>query len=210
MDDVEEVFHYFCDRTPFSFVEREKSYLSWHYRDCDPEFGDLQARDLLNHLNAGPLVNTSTEVVHSNKLVQVRPAGVSKGHTLEKVVQQLNASNPIGFILCLGNFLLRDEDVFLHLERRTQLDPRSPKVILSCLPEETKITTVTIGARASLAKNYVRNVSDVQQLLMYLAAVISKEPVQKSDHMEHKSSPHRILADSTSLTSPSTVDSGAL
>lgn len=73
------VFNYFTERTPKSFVEKESTFISWHYRDCDREFGELQARDLLMHLVAGPLVNTSTEVVHSSKLIQVRPAGVSKG-----------------------------------------------------------------------------------------------------------------------------------
>lgn len=178
MDDVEEVFEYFCDRTPASFVEKEQSFLSWHYRDCDAEFGEQQARDLLIHLKSGPLINTSTEVVHSNKLVQVRPTGISKGHTLEKIVSKIVEQNSIGFFLCLGNFLGRDEDMFLNLERKgPPSDSRSPRLsMFSRLQDDFDAITVTIGARASLAKNYVRNVADVQSLLMQMAGTVKAAP----------------------------------
>jgi trehalose-phosphatase len=166
MDEVEEVFNYFCDRTPKSFVEREQTTITWHYKDCDAEFSELQARDLLIHLKSGPLINTATEVVHSNKLVQVRPSGVSKGHTVEKLINRINSQESIGFILCLGNFLGRDEDVFLTLEGKSPAEfPKSPRSVNQCLSDDVEVISVTIGARSTAAKNYIRTVTDVQNLL---------------------------------------------
>jgi trehalose 6-phosphate synthase/phosphatase len=176
MDEVEEVFNYFCDRTPKSFIEREQTSITWHYKDCDAEFSELQARDLLIHLKSGPLINTATEVVHSNKLVQVRPSGVSKGHTVEKLIQRIHSSDPVGFILCLGNFLGRDEDVFVTLEGKSLVEmSRSPRRVTEYLSDEVEVVSVTIGARSTAAKNYIRTIADVQNLLFFLCQVCEAE-----------------------------------
>ena len=44
---IREVFHYFTERTPRSFVECRETSMVWNYRHADVEFGRLQARDLL-------------------------------------------------------------------------------------------------------------------------------------------------------------------
>lgn len=38
-DDVKEVFDYYTERTPGSFIEEKKYSLTWHYRKADPKYG---------------------------------------------------------------------------------------------------------------------------------------------------------------------------
>lgn len=38
-DDVYEIFKYYTERTPGSFIETKRSSLTWHYRTADPKFG---------------------------------------------------------------------------------------------------------------------------------------------------------------------------
>lgn len=45
---------------------------------ADPEFGRLQARDMLQHLWTGPISNASVDVVQGSRSVEVRAVGVTK------------------------------------------------------------------------------------------------------------------------------------
>jgi len=44
----------------------------WHYRDTDPDFGQWQAKELLDHME-GVLTNEPVEVVSGNTIVEVKP-----------------------------------------------------------------------------------------------------------------------------------------
>lgn len=51
--------------------------------DCaDPNFGRLQARDMLQHLWTGPYSNAAVDIIQGSKSVEVRPIGVTKVHRL--------------------------------------------------------------------------------------------------------------------------------
>ncbi len=124
--EVENILDYFVQRTPRSFVEREESYLSWHYRDSDPEWGKLQARNLLVHLMATPASSHGFEIVRGFKAVQVRPIGISKGFAALHCISELQArrGRNVDFILCCGSFLFRDEDLFTALLEAPELSQR--------------------------------------------------------------------------------------
>eukprot|EP00474_Spongospora_subterranea_P008669 CRZ09127.1 hypothetical protein [Spongospora subterranea] len=175
MDEVTKVFDYFTERTPKSFIEKEETFMSWHYEDADREFSELQARDLLMHLVAGPLVNTSTEVVNCCKLLQVRPAGVSKGMMCDRILNIVQARNPdIGFVLCMGDFLSRDDDIFESLSsavepaqsNRMDTPRRMPS---TKLPKSCYVATVNVGAKAGQAKKFVRSSVEVEKIITQLA-----------------------------------------
>lgn len=37
--DILEIFEYFTERTPGSFIEQKSASVTWHYRLSDPEYG---------------------------------------------------------------------------------------------------------------------------------------------------------------------------
>jgi trehalose 6-phosphate synthase/phosphatase len=97
-------------RTPGSLVEEKSASLAWHYRTADPEFGALQANELRVHLTE-LLSNAPVEVLTGEKVIEVRPHGVSKG----TIVAPLLAAAPPGAqVVALGDDRT-DEDLFAAL-----------------------------------------------------------------------------------------------
>jgi trehalose 6-phosphate synthase/phosphatase len=116
---VQLVFEYFCERTPRSFVEQRGTSLVWNYKYADVEFGRIQARDLLQHLLTGPISNAPVDIVRGAKSIEVRPVGVSKGSSMERLLQVMAGAGDISdvdFVLVAGHFLARDENVFTLFE----------------------------------------------------------------------------------------------
>ncbi|KAH7860604.1 hypothetical protein Vadar_015456 [Vaccinium darrowii] len=120
VDSVKHVFEYFTDRTPRSHFEPRETSLVWNYKYADVEFGRLQARDMLQHLWTGPISNASVDVVQGSRSVEVRAVGVTKGAAIDRIlgeiVQSKSISTPIDYVLCLGHFLGKDEDVYTFFE----------------------------------------------------------------------------------------------
>eukprot|EP00898_Chlorokybus_atmophyticus_P003806 jgi/Chlat1/4426/Chrsp29S04392 len=139
LDSVQLVFDYFCERTPRSYVQARETSLVWNYKYADVEFGRLQARDMLQHLWTGPISNAAVDVVQGYRSVEVRPVGVSKGAAIGKLLSTIIAEKhfppradqlPFDFVLCMGHFLTKDEDIFSYFDgdatrRRSSIDPDS-------------------------------------------------------------------------------------
>jgi trehalose-6-phosphatase len=118
-ESVQLVLEYFCERTPRSFVEQRGTSLVWNYKYADVEFGRIQARDLLQHLLTGPISNAPVDIVRGAKSIEVRPVGVSKGSSMERILQLMHTTHDISatdFVLVAGHFLARDENVFTLYE----------------------------------------------------------------------------------------------
>lgn len=117
---VYHVFEYFRERTPRSTIELRDISLVWNYKYADFEFGRLQARDMLQHLWTGPISNASVEVVQGSRSVEVRPVGVTKGSAIDRILGEIVHSkplkSPIDYVLCIGHFLEKDEDVYTFFE----------------------------------------------------------------------------------------------
>ncbi|MED6171675.1 threalose-6-phosphate phosphatase [Stylosanthes scabra] len=120
VDSVKHVFEYFRDRTPRSRFEEREASLVWNYKHADVEFGRVQARDMLQHLWTGPISNASVEVVQGSRSVEVRAAGVTKGAAIDRIlgeiVQSKSMTTPIDYVLCIGHFLAKDEDIYAFFE----------------------------------------------------------------------------------------------
>ncbi|GER45114.1 trehalose-6-phosphate synthase [Striga asiatica] len=133
VESVQHVFEYFTERTPGSHFERRETSLVWNYKYADVEFGRLQARDMLQHLWTGPISNSSVDVVQGSRSVEIRAVGVSKGAGIDRILGEIVHSKatckPIDYILCIGHFLGKDEDVYAFFEPELPLDnlgmPRS-------------------------------------------------------------------------------------
>ncbi|MFQ6069923.1 MAG: bifunctional alpha,alpha-trehalose-phosphate synthase (UDP-forming)/trehalose-phosphatase [Candidatus Aminicenantales bacterium] len=91
---------------PGSLVEEKEYGIAWHYRKANPELGRLRAVELFDYLNEF-LANTDLQVMHGNKVVEVRVAGINKG----KGVMPWLSKKKWGFILALGDDWT-DEDLF--------------------------------------------------------------------------------------------------
>ncbi|KAJ6979723.1 hypothetical protein NC653_027765 [Populus alba x Populus x berolinensis] len=126
VDSVKHVFEYFTERTPRSHFERCETSLVWNYKYADVEFGRLQARDMLQHLWTGPISNASVDVVQGSRSVEVRAVGVTKGAAIDRILGEIvhskSMTTPIDYVLCIGHFLGKDEDVYTFFEPELPYD----------------------------------------------------------------------------------------
>ncbi|XP_058751809.1 alpha,alpha-trehalose-phosphate synthase [UDP-forming] 1-like [Vicia villosa] len=143
VDSVKHVFEYFTERTPrshFDLEERETS-LVWNYKYADVEFGKLQARDMLQHLWSGPISNSSVEIVQGSRSVEVRAVGVTKGAAIDRILGEIvhskSMTSPIDYVLCIGHFLGKDEDLYSFFE------PELPSIGAG-LPRSNKVPTEAV------------------------------------------------------------------
>ncbi|CAH1440305.1 unnamed protein product [Lactuca virosa] len=129
VDSVKHVFEYFTERTPRSQFELRETSLVWNYKYADIEFGRLQAKDMLQHLCTGPISNASVEVVQGGRSVEVRTTGVTKGAGIKRILGQVihykDTREPIDYVLCVGHFLPKDEDLYTFFEPEPPTPVRS-------------------------------------------------------------------------------------
>ncbi|XP_026192293.1 probable alpha,alpha-trehalose-phosphate synthase [UDP-forming] 9 [Cyclospora cayetanensis] len=93
----------YVKRTQGSFIENKGSALVFQYRDADPDFGQLQAKDLSSHLSE-LLFGYPVTVVSGKGYVEVKLLGVNKGRAVEKIMQTLTTLHgDIDFVLCIGD-----------------------------------------------------------------------------------------------------------
>ncbi|XP_017414416.2 alpha,alpha-trehalose-phosphate synthase [UDP-forming] 1-like [Vigna angularis] len=136
VDSVKHVFEYFTERTPRSHFELRETSIVWNYKYADVEFGKIQARDLLQHLWTGPISNASLDVVQGGRSVEVRTVGVSKGAAIDRILGEIvhnkGMTAPIDYVLCIGHFLAKDEDVYKFFEPELPCEsPSVPRAMLS-------------------------------------------------------------------------------
>ncbi len=97
-------------RTPGAFVEEKPATLAWHYRRADPELGDARAAELLRRLE-GVRAGGVAEALAGDRVVEVRPRGVSKGAV---VTRALEGAPPGTVVVAMGDDRT-DEDLFAAL-----------------------------------------------------------------------------------------------
>ncbi|KAM0068886.1 putative alpha,alpha-trehalose-phosphate synthase (UDP-forming) [Helianthus debilis subsp. tardiflorus] len=183
------VFEYFTTRTPRSYCELRETSIVWSYKYSDFEFGRRQAKDLLNHLRNGPISNASVDIVQGERSVEVRVNGVSKGvgihGILAQVIRDKDMKLPIDYVLCVGHFLPKDEDIYTlfdlelpattaaptHSSLGSSIDEQFPKGS----EEETKADDHSVIA-SDMNRNMTINASNMISMLdlqgdNYLCAV---------------------------------------
>jgi trehalose 6-phosphate synthase/phosphatase len=110
---VEAILADFTVRTPGSLVEKKSASLAWHYRACDPEFGQQQALELHAHL-AERLSNLPVQILPGDKVIEVRPHGTTKG----TVVSAIRDASPRDTVIAALGDDRTDEDMFRALGER--------------------------------------------------------------------------------------------
>ncbi|MBK8714723.1 MAG: bifunctional alpha,alpha-trehalose-phosphate synthase (UDP-forming)/trehalose-phosphatase [Deltaproteobacteria bacterium] len=123
-----------------SEVERKPCGVTWHYRRVDPDYGEWRARELRLHLGE-QFANEPVEILAGRKVVELRAAGVDKGH----YVRSLDLRD--AFVLAIG-------------DDRTDVD------MYSALPPGS--TSVHVGVTGELNLYRVESPADVRGLLARL------------------------------------------
>lgn len=195
------IMEVYTSRTHGSYIEETEMKVLWQYRDADPEFGYLQARELEDHLS-NVLRSFAVDILHGGVeeggFVEVRPKGVNKGvvatHIL-KNISKISNWDKIDFSLVLGDDHCDEPmlSVMRQIGRRAveskrarnheaPLPPLPATVTLvdvsSCDPYiSTNLTTFTctVGKKPSAAANYLQDVSEVQEFLDGLVKLASRD-----------------------------------
>lgn len=136
------VLETYVDRLPGSFIEEKEFSIAWHYRPCHPELASIRAKELVDYLLYFTS-NIDIQVLHGNKVVEVRCAGVNKGIAALSWL----LDNKFDFILAIGDDWT-DEDLF------------------KVLPE--KAYSIKVGIGHTYARFNLYNYRDVVELLKQL------------------------------------------
>lgn len=87
MDKIRPVLEMFTRCTPGAYIEHKASAIVWHYRDCDEDYGQFKAKELMHQL-ALMLGNLPCAISQGNKIVEVASLSVRKGVVVGNAVQQ--------------------------------------------------------------------------------------------------------------------------
>ncbi|XWS12446.1 hypothetical protein CRYUN_Cryun37aG0089500 [Craigia yunnanensis] len=169
VDSIKHVFEYFTERTPRSHFELRETSVIWNYKYADVEFGRLQARDLLQHLWTGPISNASLDVVQGSRSVEVRSVGVTKGAAIDRILGEIvhnkGMKEPIDYVLCIGHFLAKDEDIYTFFEPELPSEapaPLRPHVPTPIRTSVSKLTVSKSGSKAARLKKQ-RSLSTIER-----------------------------------------------
>jgi len=108
---VGDIFDYYTDRTPGSFIERRDITMVWHFGNADYHFVSWQAAECMNHIehSVGSLYPIHT--LAKKKSILVMPRNVNKG----TIVRNVLAAHPdADFIFAVGDDR-SDEYMFEYL-----------------------------------------------------------------------------------------------
>ncbi|CAH8339673.1 unnamed protein product [Eruca vesicaria subsp. sativa] len=159
MQIVEPVMKQYTESTDGSSIEVKDSALVWQYRDADPGFGSLQAKEMLEHLES-VLANEPVAVKSGHYIVEVKPQGVSKGSVSEKIFSSMaEEGKPVDFVLCIGDDR-SDEDMFEAIGNA---------MAKKLLCEDALVFACTVGQKPSKAKYYLDDTMEVTSMLESLA-----------------------------------------
>lgn len=143
MPQIRPILETFVDRTPGTFIEEKNYSLAWHYRNADPELGEIRANELatvVKELSS----NKDLGVLDGNKVLEIKSGAVNKGKAVSKEI----FNKDYDFIFAIGDDWT-DEYMFEEL-------PASAY-------------TVKVGLQKTAARLYVEDTDHVRQLLQEFA-----------------------------------------
>lgn len=139
----------YVSRLEGSFLDLKETAVRFSYTHIDPDYGSLQAQELISHLGlVMQPYQDQCEVVAGTDYVEVKPWGVSKGSTLVKIGSMLARKGPVDFILAIGDGV-SDEEMFRELRKGMNSG------VYACV----------VGMKPTSAQYYVTDRNEVFQLL---------------------------------------------
>jgi len=155
------IFEAYTVRTNGANVQHKGSSLAWKYDEVDPEFGNMQAKELQDHLK-GVLANYPVQVVLGKGYLEVRPTGIDKGVMVDHIISLLHTnSGGVDFVLCIGDDSA-DECMFSALEARYGSAGGSAE------PNRPAVFTAVVGQKPSAAHFFLNDSDEVLELCQSL------------------------------------------
>jgi trehalose 6-phosphate synthase/phosphatase len=135
----------FVEKTPGSFIEEKPFSLAFHYRQADSWLSEIRAPQLINTLTIA-CTNNHLNILDGNKVIEVRVAGIDKGHAASKWLSE----DTWDFVMAVGDDKT-DEDMF-------RVTPDTA-------------FTIKVGSQHSKARWRIRSYQKVRELLRQLIAI---------------------------------------
>ena len=144
-DQVRPIMAQFTRLVPGSFIEEKTASLAWHYRMAEAEFGALQANELCLYLGQS-FSNVPVELLQGDKVVEIRPHGISKALVVPPVAEK---AGPDALIVAIG-------------------DDRTDEDMFGALPENG--VAIHVGPKPSVAPIRIPDVQSARSLLERILA----------------------------------------
>lgn len=151
----------YVERTDGSFIEEKGSSIVFQYREADPDYGSLQAKELCSHLEI-LLISHMNECEVSAGLgyVEVKPKGVNKGSAVLKLLERIvSTKGPVDMVFAAGDDIA-DEEMFRMLHKLKN-EQRS----LTVSKDKLSVISCTIGQKPSDADYFMSDFEPFIQLL---------------------------------------------
>ncbi|PVU97940.1 hypothetical protein BB561_000203 [Smittium simulii] len=107
---VREIFEFYTERTSGSTLEEKDAAITWHYRNADPEYGEFQCHQCMNHMESVIAGSMPVELLIGKKCLEVRPKEVNKGEIVSRILGP-DYTKEWDFIFVAGDDRT-DEDMF--------------------------------------------------------------------------------------------------
>ncbi|KAF0699843.1 Aste57867_9619 [Aphanomyces stellatus] len=145
-------------RTNGAFVLVNDTSVTYDYHNCDPEYGEMQAAELYEHLSQ-LLKKEKTTIARGKGFVEVHRFGVNKAIAISMLLSfcKDKAVSP-DFLLCIGDDE-SDDQAFRTIKTYSESD------------SSTHVLTCTVGKKPSMAQYYLDSVSEVLTLIDALSHV---------------------------------------
>ena len=147
----------FTQRTEGSYIIQKESMISWNYKNCEPDFGQFQANEMISHIKTLLFQNDFIIVEDNNEKneVNIRPKNINKGFFIAEILKQDNINGEFpNLILGIGD---RDggEDMFKYLN---YLKNNFSEI-------KANIFTTVVNKRISSANYYLNDASEIIEII---------------------------------------------
>ena len=147
----------FTERTEGSYIIEKESMITWVYKNCEADFGQFQANEMISHIKSLLFQNdfiVVEEDVEKNE-VNIRPKNINKGSFIAEILKQdyINGEFP-DLVIGIGD---KDggEDMFKYLN---YLKNNFSEI-------KAKIFTIVVNKRISSANYYLNDASEIIEVV---------------------------------------------
>lgn len=127
------------DRTPGSHLEEKDFSLAWHYRNAEPELANVRLAELRDTL-LGLTDNFDLSVLDGNRVLEIKPSHVHKGHVVDHFVATAHAD----LVVAIG-------------------DDATDEFMFQAAPPDA--VTIKVGVGSTSARYSINGVPEVRSLL---------------------------------------------